>query len=888
MEYPFKDLQPLDEATARTGYYKDWTHIDADTFHQISELVKFIREKGYGADTREAIAQALERVYHDTAMSGNANMEVSIARGGFDTLGERLNDTNTQLAQKVNKNRGEITSADLSQEVKEAMTGGSVAVVGIRGVGTENLKEKAVTAGKTSYLEPSPNSSLIEPNQWLANTDLNTSGVPYTIAGRKLYLHNIPVKANIAYRVFGHLVVRVALFNHQDQFQSHIGVNLNNATFTPNIDGYVKIVGVMDTTNQLTLIEDSKFNGEAMPFRIMMDWLELQSNNIRPHFFGGEHIKVNSLTVDNMSFIEQGTNFFNKNNIQEGKFLSGLSSVSNLDNYYTSHPVYSVTETAWVINNCRAYAIYNMDGSGIRYENTTSNTATVNITTPANSYLLISGALDNLPATQINKGAELLPYEEYRVIIPGLQLNELVEQESSDIELTVNGNDLFLKSHMGNSSDIEINALKYGRGNQLFNFVDTKINGERVHNTSDDVTPIRTFDTVGANHGYTVGIYVTMSGHGKQTRDLGSQWTDGTTEYTLVAINGNVLTLLPMYTTAGGVSTAVYKAPVANLTHVQGATSATAIDITTHSTGQLYPSVNNRDIRILLDGEEITEDGTYYGNKLQVFEKYQIMDYKAIIDWSQSHIGQSYDNNDVAGVAEIGNSYTFTKGLDCTTSHTLRALKRFDTKRSGFLQSAPLDGNVKRTMTGIDVAGFNFAIGVDLSTYNSNLLIEDSQLKQVGIPPSHYTDWQMDDTGKRKYGFSLGYIVDKTNSKNTDRVANTDVYWDLRSTKKSYPVAINEMSLNVGDYLSFAGFRQYLLPKNEVSNHVVVRDNRDTYVYADFNQSSSYSNVVLDSALGKEIEVIQSNAYTQLNDVVDLSGVVGSSGGAGGAVIKVV
>ena len=91
MEYPFKDLLPREEATARTGYYKDWTHIDADTFHQISELVKFIREKGYGADTREAIAQALERVYHDALQSGNANMEVSMARGNFSDLAERLN-----------------------------------------------------------------------------------------------------------------------------------------------------------------------------------------------------------------------------------------------------------------------------------------------------------------------------------------------------------------------------------------------------------------------------------------------------------------------------------------------------------------------------------------------------------------------------------------------------------------------------------------------------------------------------------------------------------------------------------------------------------------------------------------------------------------------------
>ena len=98
MEYPFKDLLPREEATARQGYYKDWTHIDADTFHQISELVKFIREKGYGTDTREAIAQALERVYHDAAMSGNANMEVSMARKHFKDLASRLNASDNKLS----------------------------------------------------------------------------------------------------------------------------------------------------------------------------------------------------------------------------------------------------------------------------------------------------------------------------------------------------------------------------------------------------------------------------------------------------------------------------------------------------------------------------------------------------------------------------------------------------------------------------------------------------------------------------------------------------------------------------------------------------------------------------------------------------------------------
>ena len=51
-----------------------------------------------------------------------------------------------QIDGKIDK--GNVTLNDLTQEVKEAMTGGSVAVVGIDAVGTENIKEDAVTTEK--------------------------------------------------------------------------------------------------------------------------------------------------------------------------------------------------------------------------------------------------------------------------------------------------------------------------------------------------------------------------------------------------------------------------------------------------------------------------------------------------------------------------------------------------------------------------------------------------------------------------------------------------------------------------------------------------------------------------------------------------------------------
>ena len=170
MEYPFKDLLPLDEVLEREGYYKDWTHIDAKTFHQISELAKFIREKGHGADTREAMAQSLERVYHDAAKSGNANMEVSMARGGFDTLGDRLNDTSTQLAQtnanKVDKNGSmQVKWANIAQDARENISGGQTAVVGKDSVGEENIINKSVSLPK---LDDDLNSAVVSnfSNMW--------------------------------------------------------------------------------------------------------------------------------------------------------------------------------------------------------------------------------------------------------------------------------------------------------------------------------------------------------------------------------------------------------------------------------------------------------------------------------------------------------------------------------------------------------------------------------------------------------------------------------------------------------------------------------------------------------------------------------------------------
>jgi len=64
----------------------------------IIELIKNIRNARLGKDVRESIASAIEQTYEDASEQGNANMEVVQARGTFDTLNQRLNNSDSVKA----------------------------------------------------------------------------------------------------------------------------------------------------------------------------------------------------------------------------------------------------------------------------------------------------------------------------------------------------------------------------------------------------------------------------------------------------------------------------------------------------------------------------------------------------------------------------------------------------------------------------------------------------------------------------------------------------------------------------------------------------------------------------------------------------------------------
>lgn len=67
----------------------------------IQENLNTIKNATYGNEVRDAIVDSIEECYNDASKNGNANMEVSIARGTYSTLNKRLNENDSVVSKKA-------------------------------------------------------------------------------------------------------------------------------------------------------------------------------------------------------------------------------------------------------------------------------------------------------------------------------------------------------------------------------------------------------------------------------------------------------------------------------------------------------------------------------------------------------------------------------------------------------------------------------------------------------------------------------------------------------------------------------------------------------------------------------------------------------------------
>lgn len=302
-----------DEPIGSVDFYSDPTSMDYSKLYEIQEIINAILHKKYGRDVRYALANALERVYYDASLNGNANMEVSLSRGNYATLYERINDLDTSslnlLTEYINL-KSELTNiianngnGTVPTEVIQLRTADNgltypTADVAIKkqlsqkvpfSVGENLINKLAATVG---YFYSATAGTKQTNASYQYNELLSDAGITY-------YMN---IKANI----------HVAYF---DASRAYLGGLVDPSTFTtpPN----TKYITVSYTTSQANLIMVSK-----TPITTYKPYVEgLDATKLLDNTLSIEKLESTlKEKIDNSVTFKPGTNLVDKNNAEVGYY----------------------------------------------------------------------------------------------------------------------------------------------------------------------------------------------------------------------------------------------------------------------------------------------------------------------------------------------------------------------------------------------------------------------------------------------------------------------------------------------------------------------------------------------------------------------------------------
>jgi hypothetical protein len=863
--------------------------------------------------TANTTKTALENTISD-ADTAKEDLQIVIATADtttYATKGE-INDVNSQLAEKANQSYTDNQLAlKRDKSVPMELEDFSATVLGaIDGTGGPfNLlsipQDSSVTPEKTTYLTVGRNK--FNKYRMLLGNLINTTGGLTVSSGYATTLDYIPVKAG---EVWTFKRVRYIAFYDSDKvFINRIDRAGSSAENTETIanDGFVRITTYNGTSSNFWIelaymAKENSYSGYES-YKMGSASLEVDNSNLKNSNINAEKL-AGDIPAEKVSFVLIGINKTNKIKHSLGYI------VSETDGNITVNASYNTTEyipvkagITYVANYPRKIALYDNNKlflSGIDVPIIIATTFTPSV----DGFVRIAYS-SSRSDFQIEIGSTPTSYVPYSYVMDNLEFNNDQKQKIKEfiaLKIYKVGNLYKIRSVFDDVNDMVIEVSSNGSLNGSFRFERSYLipvssenfsNIEVFHpNSQDDITPIRTFYTVGANHGY-ASLQINATGY--TSADLGSTWTDGSTIFTMVKTTSTYVQFVSEYIVDGnGIVSAKSIVPIANLTHVSGATNTTAIPISGYTTPNLFPSINNKSVKFVLDGKEIIADGTYYGIDLQVQESYNVMDYKSLIDYAQSHIGTSYENNSVEGVVRLSINYNFKEKGSVLINHNIRILKKVSMGDCGFVQYFPigLSGHIltRYLPNSLTNGGYNFKNIVDMTSYSSNLIFTSAYYENSNIPPHRNIDWAVNSsTSVKKVGFAFGYLPDKSSGKHAQRLINTPRAWDMRGTKKSYPIALTGLTLEPGQYFNFTAYRNYLSPnwKPNATDFYIVQDKKDVYVFIDYHQSVSFENIKLDNYIGKSISVVESENFTIVNDIVDADGVIFTiANGYGYAILK--
>lgn len=391
-----------------------------------------------------------------------------------------------------------------------------------------------------------------------------------------------------------------------------------------------------------------------------------------------------------------------------------------------------------------------------------------------------------------------------------------------------------------------------------------------------------------AQHGYCIP-YISAT-HSLTSDDIGSKWKDQRNrEYSIGMISGSNIYLLPTIreTEFPGVYTRDWIEPrdwchpeITSLTHVSGGVHTSTISVDSWNIYQIRPLMTLVSRKLLADGNEISEDGTYYCDDFVISETLNCTDPWTVEQWFPTPI-----QKEVGAVL----TETFTMhGLSCRYDTILEMKKPYQFNWYGANQTMHF---IPEEMPGYDVYGImprakknNYdsphIIDSGYSIFRNSTDLRDVD-KQVDRFISYY---KHQTTGDEKIGCASGLSLTRGITKDSVRntvfpkgsttglisITHTTGYTNKAYFKVLVGSAFENDIIPAGYIAQFSTYLSYFNPKANKGQVYWYKDGNGYVVYAHYQDANTNLAINLpDEMEGLSVEVVdKTDGVTLLTDII--------------------
>lgn len=330
---------------------------------------------------------------------------------------EKLSSQLETKANKIDVNSKIWSMANMGQDIKEAMTNGSVAVVGENSVLRENIVKGQVTTDRTNFIQEFGN--IFDKHTCTDGKKINANGSISDVEGYWIS-DKIPY---IGEELFTQGVIYYLRYDHKGKVLGTQKPSENYPCSSFIVCGNGSKDNVIVSFRSLS--KETKYT---------------KIQNLKYDVVSERDIKDNSITIDKVNFIKKGKNLFNKESetIKDGVTFNNNTGIQSIDSKkfieeIKINPNLQITISGslgtWQFNNEKGERI-----SGANFF-----TDSVTLTPPSGAFTLkVALLIEKKNSIQIEYGSSQTLYEDFYYDIPKLKTPTSFNNSEITIEKSIN------------------------------------------------------------------------------------------------------------------------------------------------------------------------------------------------------------------------------------------------------------------------------------------------------------------------------------------------------------------------------------------------------------------------------------------------------------------